>query len=276
MSKRPKREFAVGQRWSFECTVPEFESYFYIRKFNSQPGWKWPWGIGVPYRQGQAPLPKQVTVCSMSLTNATLKAVAASLLEEGLVLEEFERQLKVSDSIIPEHPINVCLAQHVARCRELAESQDRHRHGHQLFRWIDSGNVKSIRNLLAKKPELINRPQDPDSYHPPLHYAAWQGKSDVARLLIELGADLNSPGDDDMRPLHYAVLHSQPEIAELLLAQGADLKVRDRSGLTPLEKAELLHEWDIAKRLKSASKRAPQPSRRAPRKSTPRKRGKHE
>lgn len=50
----------------------------------------------------------------------------------------------------------------------------------------------------------------------PLHEAAASGKLDFARLLIERGADVNAKTTDGKTPLDYAREHNQHEMVELL------------------------------------------------------------
>jgi len=50
----------------------------------------------------------------------------------------------------------------------------------------------------------------------PLHEAAASGKLDFAELLIEHGADVNAQTTDGKTPLDYAREHNQPEMVELL------------------------------------------------------------
>ena len=45
----------------------------------------------------------------------------------------------------------------------------------------------------------------------PLHYAAKYGRIDVARLLVENGADVYLAGDDGCLPIHFAVKY-RPEV----------------------------------------------------------------
>jgi len=271
MAARSRSKFAVGQRWSFSCTVDEFEPYFYVRRFNDQRGLKFPWQVGIPFRPGKSPL-KRDCVFWLTCDAPFLKSIAVKLIEEGLDIEAVERHWSLPESgVIPEKPINAVLEQRIARSRELAEEARRSRFGKQLFRAIDDEKVDTVRVLLERHPELINQPKDAYSFHPPLHYAVWQGQREIAKVLINHGADMNRPGDDGMRPLHYAVLHSQPELAALLIKEGADLALTDRGGMTPLQKAEIIHETEIARLPKSPGSRPKTARRPAAKKRTPKK-----
>jgi len=56
-----------------------------------------------------------------------------------------------------------------------------------------------------------------------LHRAAMSGNTDIAKFLIDNGADVNAKGFKDSRPLHWACLFKQFDVAKLLLDSGADV-----------------------------------------------------
>jgi ankyrin repeat protein len=60
-----------------------------------------------------------------------------------------------------------------------------------------------------------------------LHYAISCGSDDVARLLIEKGANVNGLADDGTSPLILAAKNDSVFIAKLLLERGADVDWRD-------------------------------------------------
>ena len=68
----------------------------------------------------------------------------------------------------------------------------------------------------------------------PLLYAARDGKTKEARLLLENGADLELQEANHISPLLMALLNNQLDTADLLLDFGADLNVEDFYGRTPL------------------------------------------
>jgi ankyrin repeat protein len=67
--------------------------------------------------------------------------------------------------------------------------------------------------------------------------AARDGKGDVARLLIERGANVRQASAANglaMTALHLATAAGSKELVELLVAKGADINARDLEGATPL------------------------------------------
>ena len=72
-----------------------------------------------------------------------------------------------------------------------------------------------------------------------LHFAAFFGKPEVARILLEAGADVNAVADNDMhvQPLHSAAAGRHLEVCRLLLAAGAEVDARQAGGFTALHAA---------------------------------------
>ena len=71
-----------------------------------------------------------------------------------------------------------------------------------------------------------------------LHAAVGYGRPEMARWLIEQGADVNGANWDGTRPLHYAASFGQADLCQLLLDHGADPNATTQQGQTPLALAE--------------------------------------
>ena len=80
----------------------------------------------------------------------------------------------------------------------------------------------------------------------PLHWAAMWGHTEVAELLIRIGAHVDRTDNSGNIALHYAALGAgfpktkrgdQKGVAELLIANGANVNVRRIDGKTPLDRA---------------------------------------
>jgi hypothetical protein len=68
----------------------------------------------------------------------------------------------------------------------------------------------------------------------PLHYAAFEGGPDLVKFLIEKGADRNGLAPNGFSPLMLAARSGQLEAARVLLYEDADLTVKGPKGETAL------------------------------------------
>lgn len=71
----------------------------------------------------------------------------------------------------------------------------------------------------------------------PLIAALAGPRPELARLLVEAGADVNARGNGGFTPLHQVAQNGQPELAALLLERGADPDAAADDGKTPLDLA---------------------------------------
>jgi uncharacterized protein len=90
---------------------------------------------------------------------------------------------------------------------------------------------------LRQQPELVSA-YAPDGFQP-LGLAAFFGHADVAELLVNRGAPVNSPSRNAMRvmPLHSAIANQRTKIVQLLLDHGADVNAAQADDFTPLHEA---------------------------------------
>ena len=71
------------------------------------------------------------------------------------------------------------------------------------------------------------------------HLASRSGHVEVARLLVEHGADPTAQHKDGSSPLHLASVNGHVEVVRFLVGRGTDLTTRDKNGYTPLLSASL-------------------------------------
>ncbi|HSF83005.1 MAG TPA: ankyrin repeat domain-containing protein [Anaerolineales bacterium] len=86
---------------------------------------------------------------------------------------------------------------------------------------------------------------------PLMYYVAIRGNQEIARFLLEQGADINA-GRGGNSALHGAVNFNQSEMVTWLLANGADANALDYNGKTPLQLAEENTQTEIAALLRQA------------------------
>jgi ankyrin repeat protein len=101
-----------------------------------------------------------------------------------------------------------------------------------IFEAIESGESKSVKQMLKADPSLVNTTNDLNDT--PLHVAVWQGNKAIAGFLIKQGADVNAVGNNKNTPLHFAAQQGDESLAKSLIQNGADLEAKNRIGFTPL------------------------------------------
>ena len=100
------------------------------------------------------------------------------------------------------------------------------------------GRTRGLEELLAADTELA-RSWSPDGFTS-LHLAAFFGREEAARRLLEHGADANVVARHEslkVTPLHSAAAGAHSSIVRLLLEAGADPNARQEGGFTPLHSA---------------------------------------
>ncbi|XP_064455866.1 uncharacterized protein LOC135366853 isoform X2 [Ornithodoros turicata] len=71
----------------------------------------------------------------------------------------------------------------------------------------------------------------------PLHESCSRGHLNIARALLQYGADANASSAGGVRPLHDAVENNHVEVVRLLLSYGADATISTYAGLNALKLA---------------------------------------
>lgn len=99
--------------------------------------------------------------------------------------------------------------------------------------WIYSAagaRVPDLSQLLRQDPSLAHK-KDFTSGFTALHWAAKHGSGDMATLVANAGADVNTKSHGGYTPLHIAALHGHRHILDLLIGTyGAKENLRDYSG----------------------------------------------
>ena len=92
---------------------------------------------------------------------------------------------------------------------------------------------KPVVDLLLSCEAEVNSASKNGQRVMPLNSAVAGGHTEIARTLLEQGADVNARQAGDFTPLHGAAQNGQMEMVELLLAFGADKSAQSANGQTP-------------------------------------------
>lgn len=90
---------------------------------------------------------------------------------------------------------------------------------------------------LSKSKPTLSMKTDANGWTP-LHWAAARNHVKMAKLLLALRVDVNTPDKNGWTPLHWTASHGCTDVAKLLILHNADVNLADEKGLTPVKLAE--------------------------------------
>ncbi|MCD4784005.1 MAG: ankyrin repeat domain-containing protein [Candidatus Eremiobacteraeota bacterium] len=103
-----------------------------------------------------------------------------------------------------------------------------------IFSAIEAIDKNRVEIILRRSPNIIKK-KDKNGMTP-LHWATRLEGTEIAKLLISKGADVNAKDNMKMglTPLHITAYKGNTDIAKLLIDKGADVNAKDNGGMTPL------------------------------------------
>lgn len=104
---------------------------------------------------------------------------------------------------------------------------------HKEILWAaNEGRADLVESILMQ--DITTRDSVDEDGYTPLHRAAYSNHVDIAKILIQYGANVNAQTVDKWTPLHSAVKWSNAEVAALLLQHGSDVNALSEGQQTPL------------------------------------------
>ncbi|WP_185211649.1 ankyrin repeat domain-containing protein [Sphingobacterium mizutaii] len=100
-----------------------------------------------------------------------------------------------------------------------------------------AGLTEQVQFMVDQKPDVINELSSHGFY--PLGIASHFGKEDIVRIVLRNGANPNSSSQNGYQvfPIHSALSNGQNNIAKMLIEAGAEVNVLQSSRISPLHLA---------------------------------------
>lgn len=105
---------------------------------------------------------------------------------------------------------------------------------------VAEGDVATVTQYLGSGGDVDAK--EPQGGGTPLIVAALVGQTEIARLLIENGADMEAKNSDNTTAMYVAAFFCQPGPLKALIENGASTDVKNQFGQTALELADM--EWN--------------------------------
>ena len=157
-------------------------------------------------------------------------------------------------------PLHICaLSGHVPTARVLlehgADLEARDNNGGTPLH-LASANHEEMVDLFLKHGVSVMSTLGDFVGYTALHIAALSGKTEIVRLLIVAGSDVNAPDSSGRTPLHLSASLGWVDVVRLLLDNGAELNAVNNFGLTPAAFAKLSGHEELARGLEERSCRS--------------------
>ena len=83
---------------------------------------------------------------------------------------------------------------------------------------VGCGTTQSPKPPTVKAPDIS------------IHQAVFDGNIEAVKQHLDAGTDVNAKNDNGWTPLHYAAPEGRTEIAELVIAKGSEVNAKTKSG----------------------------------------------
>lgn len=124
---------------------------------------------------------------------------------------------------------------------------ERENYNSLLFEAIKNGNLNDVKDLLDKGAEIEAEKSGFTALTCSLHCK----KDDIVYFLLEMGADVNNRGKNNIWPLELAVHLGDLNLVKELVTKGANIRAKNKEGKTPLDIATENGKTEVANFLRA-------------------------
>ena len=103
-----------------------------------------------------------------------------------------------------------------------------------LSQAINTGDIQKVAELIAKGTD-VNKTRNNNDKWTPLMSACSTKQTDIVKMLLKAGADVNMADSMDRTALMYAIRNNDINTVKLLLSSGANVNVVETVGKGPFE-----------------------------------------
>jgi ankyrin repeat protein len=118
-----------------------------------------------------------------------------------------------------------------------------------IFEATAAGKAERVAEILSREPQAA-KCWSADGFTA-LHFAAFFNRPEIARNLVQRGADVAAIAKNPMKvtPLHSAAAAHSGEIVRILVENGAPASVKQQGGWTPLHEAAQIGDIEMVRDL---------------------------
>ncbi|XP_035665705.1 death-associated protein kinase 1-like [Branchiostoma floridae] len=117
--------------------------------------------------------------------------------------------------------------------RLLEEELESVKNGETALHWASrNGNTEMVKLLVQLGTDVEAKDKDGETA---LHVASMKRNTEMVKLLVQLGANVEAKNMDGRTALHVASGNGNTEMVKLLIQLGANVEAKDKDGIKPLD-----------------------------------------
>ncbi|KAL4493994.1 hypothetical protein ABPG72_022011 [Tetrahymena utriculariae] len=117
----------------------------------------------------------------------------------------------------------------------------------QLYIAVEESDEAKVAQLIKENPNLLNAPLTEDCQNTALSRSVWRNDQKLVKLILGMGSQVNNTASKGISPLMWAAKRGHIQMAKLLIENGANILQRseDHQKFTPLEYAIVMGQYEM-------------------------------